>query len=58
MSWKESSAIIFSSSPYFSRQLQLKDLGNGVVPQQAATAIRIMAENQQLFEYENLGGVA
>lgn len=41
-----------------SRQLQLKALGNGVVPQQAATAIRIMAENQQLFEYENLGGVA
>lgn len=23
-----------------------------------AFAIRIMAENQQLFEYENLGGVA
>lgn len=41
-----------------SRQLQLKALGNGVVPQQAATAIRFMAENQQLFEYENLGGVA
>lgn len=41
-----------------SRQLQLKALGNGVVPQQAATAIRIMAENQQLFEYENLGGAA
>ena len=41
-----------------SRQLQLKALGNGVVPQQAATAIRIMAENQQLFEYENLGSVA
>ena len=41
-----------------SRQLQLKALGNGVVPQQAATAIRLMAENQQLFEYENLGGVA
>lgn len=41
-----------------SRQLQLKALGNGVVPQQAATAIRIMAENQQLFEYENLDGAA
>lgn len=41
-----------------SRQLQLKALGNGVVPQQAATAIRLMAENQQLFEYENLDGAA
>lgn len=41
-----------------SRQLQLKALGNGVVPQQAATAIRFMAENQQLFEYENLDGAA
>lgn len=49
---------VSSSEIGISRQLQLKALGNGVVPQQAATAIRIMAENQQLFEYENLGGVA
>ena len=49
---------VTSSEIGISRQLQLKALGNGVVPQQAATAIRIMAENQQLFEYENLGGVA
>lgn len=49
---------VTSSEIGISRQLQLKALGNGVVPQQAATAIRFMAENQQLFEYENLGGVA
>ena len=49
---------VTSSEIGISRQLQLKALGNGVVPQQAATAIRIMAENQQLFEYENLGSVA
>lgn len=49
---------VTSSEIGISRQLQLKALGNGVVPQQAATAIRIMAENQQLFEYENLGGAA
>lgn len=49
---------VSSSEIGISRQLQLKALGNGVVPQQAATAIRIMAENQQLFEYENLGGAA
>lgn len=49
---------VTSSEIGISRQLQLKALGNGVVPQQAATAIRFMAENQQLFEYENLDGAA